>query len=262
MGAALASHPDRYFVDAPSAPSAISFPIRQGAKIGGPPHFSISRNHLSTSEAPDILTADVEKKLAAGRLVTLSHPLPAVYICSPLGLVPKSSGGWRRIHDLSFPETASLNDFIPCDWGTLEYATFDDAIEALLIQGPGAILLKGYLADAFRHVPVAMQGQWLLGSQWLDVFYMEAFLPFGLRTAPFLFDLSAKAVHCILVGVLSWSIVLHYLDDFLTILPPGTDPKLHKTDGPHCACSSACAPTLKRRSPARVSISSISFWIQ
>ena len=159
--------------------------IRQGAKIGytGPPRFSISKNHLSASEASFILTTDIEKQLAAGHLITLSSTLPDPYKCSPPDLVPKSSGGWSRIHDLSFSEGALPNEIIPRIWGALEYATFDEAVELLLIQGRGTILLIEDLADAFRHVPVAMQDRWLLGFQWQDVFYVKAFLPFGLRTA-------------------------------------------------------------------------------
>ena len=222
----LASHPDRYFVD------AIVRIISRGAKVGyiGPSRFLKSKNHSSANEAPEILTADVNKQLAAGRLVVMSSPLPEEYICSPLGLVPKSNRGWGRIHDLSFPRNISGNAFIPTDWGALEYTSFDEAVEALLRQGPGAVFLKEDLADAFRHVPVAISDRWLLGFQWLDIFYMEAFLPFGLRTAPFLFDLFAKALHYILAYVLGWHIVLHYLDDFFTIFPPGTDPAPHKVE--------------------------------
>ena len=53
---------------------------------------------------------------------------------------------------------------------------------------------------------------------------MERYLPFGLRTSPFLFDLFAKALHWIMVAVLYWGIVLHYLDDFFAILTPYDDP--------------------------------------
>src|SRR5947209_889535 len=37
-------------------------------------------------------------------------------------------------------------------------------------------------------------------SSGMAPFYMDRFLPFGLRTAPFLFDLFAKALHWILVA--------------------------------------------------------------
>ena len=79
----------------------------------------------------------------------------AQYVYSPLGLVLKHDGGWRRIHDLSFPNGQSVNDGIPHEWGALEYTTFDDAVDALLLQGPGAQFVKRDLKDAFRHIPVA-----------------------------------------------------------------------------------------------------------
>ena len=145
------------------------------------------------------------------------------FVCSPLGLVPKHDGGWRRIHDLSYPYGNSVNDGIPQDWGTLEYTTFDDAVVILLRQGPGALLVKRDLKDAFRHIPVAISDQWLLGFFCDDCYYLERYLPFGLRTSPFLFDLFAKALNWILIAVLHWNVILHYLDDFFAILPPTAD---------------------------------------
>lgn len=88
----------------------------------------------------------------------------------------------RRIHDLSSSKDTSVNDGIPRDRGALEYAAVDDAIDAMVAQGRGAMLLKEDLADAFRHVPVAMSDWWLLGFQWNFVVYMENYLPLGLRT--------------------------------------------------------------------------------
>ncbi|KAL8635332.1 MAG: hypothetical protein Q9228_007165, partial [Teloschistes exilis] len=48
-------------------------------------------------------------------------------------------------------------------------------------------------------------------------------MPFGLRTSPFIFDLFAKGLHWMLIAILAWDIILHYLDDFLAVLPPGGD---------------------------------------
>lgn len=92
-------------------------------------------------------------------------------MCSPLGLVPKHDGGWRRIHDLSFPYGLSVNDGIPLEWGALEYATFDDVVAALLQQGRGAILVKRNLKDAFRHIPVAVSDRATIPIGWNDSYH-------------------------------------------------------------------------------------------
>ena len=90
-------------------------------------------------------------------------------------------------------------------------------------MGPGAQFMKRDLKDAFRHIPVVTSDQWLLGFYCDGCYWMERFLPFGLRTAPFLFDLFTKALNWILIAVLGWTIVLHYLDDFFGILSPHAD---------------------------------------
>ena len=201
--------------------------IIRGAKVGyrGPFRFQLFQSHPSALSAPDILIKDLQKQQHHDRLTRVgSNPLYP-FISSPLGLVPKSDGGWRRIHDLSYPRGKSVNDGIPDDFGALEYATLDEAIAALLLRGTGAILVKRDLSDAFRHIPVASSDFWLLGFFCDDSYWIDRFLPFGLRTAPFLFDLFAKGLHWILITVLGWAIILHYLDDFFAVLPPHADYK-------------------------------------
>src|SRR5436190_23722707 len=80
----------------------------------------------------------------------------------------------------------------------------------------GSLIIKRDLKDAFRNVPISVQNQWLMGFQWEGAFYKETCLPFGLATAPFLFNLFAEAFHWILE---SWLHVKpsHYLDDFIFI---------------------------------------------
>lgn len=89
------------------------------------------------------------------------------FISSPLGLVPKTGSNTSyRIHHLSFPPGKSVNDYIPPGWGSLEYTSFDEAVAMVAAAGHGAILVKRDLADAFRHIPVAPGGCWLLGFCW------------------------------------------------------------------------------------------------
>ena len=84
--------------------------------------------------------------------------------------------------------------------------------------GRDATIIKRDIANAFRNIPVAPREQWLLGLQWKGKFYKEACLPFGLATAPFIFNLFAEAFHWILTSWLPYLHRLaHYLDNFITV---------------------------------------------
>ncbi len=152
--------------------------------------------------------------------------LPDHYFCSPIGLVPKTNDGihtgWRPIFDLSCPESRSVNDGIPTEYGAIIYETLDNAIQLVAYVGRGAILMKRDLKSAFRHIPVSACDHWLLIFEWEGKYYVDMFLPFGLRTSPRIFNLFSEAVHWILETLHGWQLT-HYLDDFFAVFPPGTD---------------------------------------
>lgn len=57
--------------------------------------------------------------------------------------------------------------------------------------------------------------------EWQDKLFYELFLMFGLRSAPYIFNLFSEALHWILQHHLpAW--IRHYLDDFLLIFKPST----------------------------------------
>ena len=186
----LRTHPDRLY-----AQTLVDI-IRHGVRIGyeGPDQFIISQNLASANDDPATLTADLITQNTHNRLKSIIPDPSQRFICSPLGLVPKSDGGWRRIHHPSFPPGSSVNDFIPTEWGALEYISFDEAIALVAASRQGSTLIKRDLADAFRHIPVAPQDHWLLGFFWNEQYWLDCFLPFGLRTSPYLFDLFAKGI--------------------------------------------------------------------
>ena len=188
-----------------------------GAKVGyeGPAQFIRQQNLASAKDAPGVIDEDLELNLQKGRVVETPEPGPKSII-SPLGLVPKPSGGFRRIHHLSSPPQHSVNDHIPCHYGQLKYARFDDALDHVRVAGPGAIMVKRDLADAFRHIPIHPADWWLFGFEWQGKHFQERFLPFGLRTAPRIFNFFAEGLHWILASR-SPAAITHYLDDFLAI---------------------------------------------
>ena len=130
--------------------------------------------------------------------------------------------GWRVIFDLSSPESRSVNDGIPKKYGAIVYETLNDAIKPIAKAGRGAVMMKWDLKSAFRHIPVSQRDHWLLIFEWDGKYYIDMFLPFGLRMAPRIFNLFSEALHWIFETLYGWNLS-HYLDDFLAVFPPGTD---------------------------------------
>ena len=167
-----------------------------GARIGyqGPKACIMQPNHKSATLHVGIIEANIQSELRKGRIKQLPH-LPSHYFCSPLGLVPKNVNGvqadWRTIFNLSSPESSSVNDGIPKEFGAISYESLAVAINLIAEAGPGAMLMKRDLKSAFRHVPVSPLDHWLLIFEWDGKFYVDMFLPFGLRTAPRIFNLFA-----------------------------------------------------------------------
>lgn len=199
--------------------------IRYGALVGynGPQDIlRIEENHQSINLAPEQMDASLQKDLLLSRVEEVDPTPP--FICSPLGFAAKEDGSLRRTHDLSSPINNSVNDAISKESAYLKYTTIKEIIALVVEQGPGSLMLKEDLADAFRNIAFALQIRWLFGFQWRNRFFRETCLPFGLRTSPFIFNLFAEALHWILESYLLWTHLRHYLDDFIRILPPSTTP--------------------------------------
>jgi Reverse transcriptase (RNA-dependent DNA polymerase) len=156
------------------------------------------------------------------------HPRPpGPFISSPLGLVPKpGTDKWRPIHHLSYPPRESVNDFIDEDSAHFKYTSFERVLSMVLEAGRNCIMLRRDMKDAFRMIPVAPCHHWLMGFSWDGRFYTEQVLPFGLRTAPFIFNLFAEAWEWIIRSYLHWHLVEHYLDDMMVAFPSSQGPQL------------------------------------
>ena len=149
--------------------------------------------------------------------------MPHVHI-SRFGVIPKSHqpGKWHLIVDVSSPEGQSVNDGIPSELCSLSYIRIEQVIQRLLDLGPGAQMAKFNVKSAYRLIPVHPEDCYLLGIVWEDKLYVDASLPFGLWSAPIIFTAVADALEWIFrdhgVGD-----VWHYLDDFITVGPPGSE---------------------------------------
>ena len=94
----------------------------------------------------------------------------------------------------------------------------DAAIRHILSLGTGSLLAKLDVKNAFRLLPVHIADRHLLAMRWNDQIYIDTCLPFGLRSAPKLFNALVDLLFWILMqqGI---SPLIHYLDDFLTMGP-------------------------------------------
>jgi hypothetical protein len=215
----------------PQFPNILTGIAKYGARVGYEgPFVRIRRsNHSSVLRISTEISQNIAKEVAVRRVKEI-HSLPQFYYVSPLGAVEKrlngAFNGWRRIHDLSCPLGTSTNDGIREEYGTLSYQTVDDAIRLIQKHGHRCILRKRDLKDAFRMIPVSPLDHWLFLFEWQGKLYVDIFLPFGLRTAPFLFNLFGEGLHWILERVFSRDLV-HYLDDFLLFNDP--DPEFFGT---------------------------------
>jgi len=214
---------------------AVTFAIRGicrfGARIG---YKSVRESptiypNLSTAEIDiALVTSDITTEMSKNRLLVYrdEEALLIHYTASPLGLTDKADGSKRRIHHLSYPvlDTNSINGGIPEHDATIIYSGISDAIQAIQDMRKYCLLVKRDFESAFRHIPVSPLDSPLLGFHWKGTYYAESFLPFGLRTAPYLFNLFAEVFHWILeeeLKALGLRVrIIHYLNDFFMVLPP------------------------------------------
>ena len=172
---------------------------------------------------PNVVSSNLAAEVSLGRVAGPfdTPPFPNFQV-SPIGLVPKkNSNKFRTIFLLSFPKSGmtSINYSISQEQFSLHYVSIDDAIEGIMRFGQGCFLAKTDIESAFRLIPVHPDHYELLGMYWEGKYYYDKVLPFGLRSAPFLFNQLSDALEWILLHKSQISFVCHILDDFLIIEP-------------------------------------------
>ena len=106
--------------------------------------------------------------------------------------------------------------------------------------GRGKLLAKIDIKSAFRLLPVHPANHHLLAMKWHKQLYIDTCLPFGLHSAPKLFNVLAGLLSYVLehMGV---SPIMHYLD-FLTLGPPGASTCLYNLQVIKGACQHLGVP--------------------
>ena len=112
-----------------------------------------------------------------------------------------------------------MNDGINPDEFTLHYIMIDQVIRMVAQFGQGALMAEFDVEAAYRNIAIHPSDRFLLGIKCRSKFYVDLALPFGLRSAPFIFNCVAELVEWILVNNYKVPDLLHYLDDFITAGP-------------------------------------------
>ena len=117
---------------------------------------------------------------------------------------------------MSSPEGTSVNNGIASSLTSLSYIHIEDVIKQVMAISKEALLAKIDIKSAYRIIPVHPSNRSLLGMSFNQQIYVNASLPFGLRSAPKVFNTLADALLWILTKH-RVEYLLHYLDDFITL---------------------------------------------
>ncbi len=210
----LRGHPDREL--AAYIVRGVSEGFRIGFNAGLVSLKQRSGNMPSADEHPEVVTGYIQKETELGRLIQVKRAEVLTPIhTSPFGVIPKKSGinRWRLILDLSSPLRHSVNDGIEKELASLSYVSVDEVVQRVLRWGRGTLLAKMDVRQAYRNIPVHPEDRRLLGMRWQGDTYVDAMLPFGLRSAPLIFSAVGDAIAWIMEqhGV---ACLDHYIDDF------------------------------------------------
>ena len=103
---------------------------------------------------------------------------------------------------------------------SLLYLTVDEVADLVAKLGQSALLAKVDIESAYRPISVHPHDCPLLAVRWENQVFIDPMLPFGLHSAPNIFNAVADALAWHLIPL-----IRHYIDDFTIIAPP---------DSPQC----------------------------
>jgi hypothetical protein len=193
-----------------------------GANIG----FDTSANRLINAYSTNMTSAmtyydDTDKAIKDDQLAGFSSPCYdtapfAHMIVSPIGTIIKFKANGKKkvrvIKNLSYPTDTSVNDHI--NKLICAYSSFDQAADMIVTAGKGCWLSKLDISNAFRQIKVRYQDWHLLVFRWQLKYIIDVCLPFGLRSAPPIWDRIASKFAYILDKLMT---LIYYVDDYLFI---------------------------------------------
>ena len=204
--------------------------LSEGFKIGhtGPRVPQEFPNLPSAKENPSVIDSNMLKEVSLGHTAgpCLSPPpFPNLQVYLTGAIPKKHSSEWQTIFHLSYPKhcLANVNAHIPPEDYSLQYIKVDNAIAILQDLGQNCFMSKLDIKAALRNILVHPSDWELLGMKWQGLYLFDMAFPFGLHSAPFLFNQFSSTLEWIIQNKLHIPKVIHILNDFfITAAPPRT----------------------------------------
>ena len=179
-------------------------------------------NHRSAIDHPVFVSQYLDMECQLGAAIGPFRKIPFSGVgtgVSPLSTRPKRDSKDRRtILDLSYPQGAAVNDWIPKDKYLgmkieLKFPTVDDLARRIHELGVHCRMWKRDMSRAFRQVPLDPGSYQLFGYIWEGLLYWDTVLVMGHCIAPHICQRITNAIAHIhrTLGYF----LLNYVDDFL-----------------------------------------------
>lgn len=139
------------------------------------------------------------------------------FFSSLLGFMLKLNGYQHCIYYLSYLVRRLINDIIPKPFGTFKYLLRKTLFAIVIEAGPGFMLIKNNLKNAFYLILITSVDYQLLGFKQEGLYYQEAYLLFSFCTALFIFNLFAKALYQIFFLLFLYLQIIYYLNNNIAI---------------------------------------------
>jgi hypothetical protein len=225
----LSDHPDRAFANKLISYIDYGVPLLYEGPILNQTHPNWKSCLELRDDVETSILYDINKRWKIGHFP--QQPFK-YFVGSPMGAFAKPSATapgckkLRVIHNLSWPPGKSVNSFIPEDMCSVSYVTIESAVSIVKRFGPGCLMAKIDLENAYKQIGVRPSDWYLLGSTWVNSqgqteFYFDTVLPFGGRSSAALFNAFADGLEHVMFKN-GASSVIHYLDDIFTAGDPNS----------------------------------------
>lgn len=133
----------------------------------------------------------IDEEVSSGKV---SEVKERPFCVHSLGVIKKkNSSKIRPITDCSVPENISVNSYMNQVCEKFSYVTVGEVVSSI-VGGKCKFISTLDLASAYRAVPINTQNRQFFGLKWNDVYYVDNFLCFGTKSAPYIFSRLTDAI--------------------------------------------------------------------